>query len=76
MKTSATLEQPAIYQIQIQGVLLDDWRPWFNGMKVSDDGRITTIHGRVLDQPALFGLLIKIRDLGLTLLSVQRLEDE
>jgi len=68
------LDQPAVYQIQIQGVLPEDWQAWFNGMRLADDGRITTLQGLVPDQPALFGLLIKIRDLGLTVLSVQRLD--
>jgi hypothetical protein len=75
MKKPAGLDQPAIYRIRVQGVLPADWQAWFNGMEICDDGRVTTLQGHVPDQPALFGLLIKIRDLGLTLLSAQRLDD-
>jgi len=76
MMTARSLDQPAMYQIRIQGVLPVDWQVWFNGMQLSDDGRVTTLQGIVPDQPALFGLLIKIRDLGLTIISVQRLDDD
>jgi len=76
MKGGAGLDQPALYCIQVQGVLSADWQGWFNGMRMEDDGRITTLQGIVPDQPALFGLLIKIRDLGLIILSVRRLEKE
>jgi len=73
MKGPPGLDQPAVYRIRVQGVLPPDWQGWFNGMSLKDDGRITTLQGIVPDQPALFGLLIKIRDLGMTLLSVQLL---
>lgn len=76
MMTASSLDQPAMYQIRIQGVLAADWQVWFNGMQLSNDGRVTTLQGKVPDQPALFGLLIKIRDLGLTIISVQRLDDD
>lgn len=76
MMTASSLDQPAAYQIRIQGVLPPDWQVWFNGMQLSDDGRVTTLQGMIPDQPALFGLLIKIRDLGLTIISVRRLDDE
>lgn len=73
MKTRSGLDQPAVYRIRVQGVLRADWQVWFNGMSLKNDGRITTLQGLVPDQPALFGLLIKIRDLGLIILSIQRL---
>ena len=76
MMTARSLDKPATYQIRIQGVLPADWQVWFNGMQLSDDGRVTILQGSVPDQPALFGLLIKIRDLGLMIISVQRLDDE
>jgi hypothetical protein len=76
MKKPPGLDQPAIYRIQVHGLLRADWQVWFNGMSLKDDSRTTTLEGLVPDQPALFGLLIKIRDLGLTLLSVQRLDDD
>ncbi len=76
MKKPPGLDQPTVYQIQVQGVLSEEWQAWFNGMHLGNDGRITILQGVVPDQPALFGLLIKIRDLGLTILSVQRLDDD
>ncbi len=59
------------YEIRIQGRLGDRWAAWFDGMEIvtTDDG-ITLIRGRIADQAALHGLIQKVRDLGLTLLSV------
>lgn len=76
MKEPSVLNQPAIYRIQVQGVLPSEWEAWFNGMRLENNGRITILQGLVPDQPALFGLLIKIRDLGITVLSVQRLDND
>ena len=64
--------QPARYEIRVDGVLDDRWADWFGGLQVSSDGTKTVIAGLLPDQPALHGLLTKIRDLGLTLISVQR----
>jgi hypothetical protein len=73
------LDQPVTYQIQIQGRLDTSWSDWFDGLAVAVvDGAsgipVTTLTGPVKDQAALHGLLTRIRDLGLTLLLVQRLE--
>ena len=59
------------YEIRIQGRLGDRWTAWFDGMEIvtTDDG-ITLIRGRIADQAALHGLIQKVRDLGLPLLSV------
>jgi len=64
---------PARYEIRVGGVLDDRWADWFGGLLVESDGTQTVISGLVADQPALHGLLAKIRDLGLFLISVQRL---
>jgi len=65
------------YQIRVKGHLDDSWSEWFEGLNVirEKDGA-TVLTGPITDQPALHGLLIKIRDLGLTLLSVSRAEIE
>jgi hypothetical protein len=75
-------DQQTVYEIRVRGELDEDWAGWF------DDGRRisavavqaalgeTTIRGQIADQSALFSLLIKVRDLGLMLLSVQRLESQ
>jgi hypothetical protein len=69
--------EPARYELRVQGVLDDRWSAWFEGMRVTTDqpGQ-TTIAGPVTDQAALHGLLAKIRDLGLPLLSVRRLDPD
>ena len=62
---------PLFYHIRIRGHLDIAWSEWFEGMTVTHEpNEITVIAGPVRDQAALFGLLIKVRDLGLTLISV------
>jgi len=69
---------PEFYEIMIQGQLDSLWGQWFEGMTLSnvengDSGiACTLISGQVADQAALHGLLIKIRDLNLKLISVRR----
>jgi hypothetical protein len=75
------LDAPATYLITVQGRLDDSWSSWFDGMSVaienSDAGlTITTLTGTVSDQAALYGLLSRVRDMGLPLLLVQRIEQE
>jgi hypothetical protein len=72
---------PAVYQIKMEGVLDEKWSDWFNGMSIAfertgDGPPITTITGAVADQAKLRGMLSKIWDLNLTLISVTRLESE
>ena len=64
---------PARYEIRVEGVLDHRWAAWFGGLHVETDGTQTVISGLLTDQPALHGLLAKIRDLGLCLISVRRL---
>jgi hypothetical protein len=68
------MDTPFIYEVRVEGHLAGGWSDWFDGMAIckEPDGS-TTLTGPVLDQSALFGLLGKIRDLNLTLLSVNRL---
>jgi hypothetical protein len=73
------LDQPTAYQIKVQGRLDESWSGWFNGMTItfesgSDGSSITTLTGPVLDQAALRGVLSKIWDLNLTLISVTRIQ--
>ena len=62
---------PAIYQLRVAGRLDQHWSAWFGGLTVTheDDGS-TSLTGAVTDQAELHGLLTKIRDLGVTLISV------
>ena len=74
---AAPAEPLARYELRVQGVLDDRWSAWFDGLQVSSDqAGQTTIAGTVADQAALHGLLTKIRDLGLPLLSVRRLDPD
>lgn len=61
---------PAHYEVRIDGVLDP---AWFEGLEVRSDGEHTIISGLLVDQAALHGLLTRIRDLGVCLISVQRL---
>ncbi len=69
------LDQPAIYRIRVQGALGERWLSWFEGMSITTEEDVTTLNGTVPDQPALHGLLIKIRNLGLPLLSLECVEE-
>ena len=63
--------QPMVYQIRIKGHLGRHWTNWFDGVNITpEDNGNTLLTGQVVDQAALFGLLRKVRDLGLPLLSV------
>jgi hypothetical protein len=66
--------QPVIYQIRIKGHLGQQWTDWFEGLSIAleADGD-TLLTGSVIDQAALHGLLKKVRDLGMPLISVIRL---
>ena len=68
-------QPPVRDEITVEGVLEPRWSAWFDGLQLASDaaGR-TTITGPVADQAALHGLLTKVRDLGLPLLSVRRTE--
>jgi len=60
------------YRIRVAGLLDRQWSDWFAGMDIDYDDDETVLYGRVPDQSALHGLLIKIRDLNLTLISLER----
>lgn len=64
---------PEHYQIRVKGQLERRWEHWFDGLRLSIDHDTTMLSGTLADQAALYGVLLKIRDLGLPLLSVQRL---
>ncbi len=67
--------QPAVYQIRLKGHLGPQWTDWFDGLAITlEDGGDTLITGLVADQSALYGLLKKVRNLGMPLVSVQRVE--
>ena len=62
-----------VYQIRIQGPLGREWTDWFEGLTITlHDNCETLLTGSVVDQAALYGLLRKVRDLGMPLLAVNR----
>lgn len=69
-----TNPQPAIYQFRVKGHLGSQWTEWFGGLTITPDNNgETLLTGPVVDQAALYGLLRKVRDLGITLISVVRI---
>jgi hypothetical protein len=62
----------ARYEIRVEGALGGGWSAWFDGLQVASEGSETVISGVIADQPALHGVLNRIRDLGLCLISVHR----
>ena len=72
-------DRPVIYQISVQGYLDQSRADWFDGMAIepqvdAGDLSVTRLTGEVVDQAALHGLLRKLYDLGLSLLSIKRIE--
>jgi len=67
--------QPVIYQIRIKGHLGSQWKSWFEGLTITleEDGD-TLLTGPVVDQAALYGLLKKVRDLGIPLVSISQVQ--
>ncbi len=77
MSTSPRRAPLPQYEIRVEGHLGPRWAAWFDGMRLSEQpGGTTVLRGPVVDQAALHGLLQRLRDLGLPLLSVTRLEPE
>lgn len=79
---SNSLENGGMYEIKIKGFLDEHWKSWFEGMELSNVANgetgleCTLLTGLVADQPALHGLLSKIRDLNLTLISVRKISSK
>lgn len=74
---SLQFDQTATYQIKVQGRLDERWTHWFDGMSITfeqaeDGSTVTVLAGSILDQAALYGLINRMRDLGLSLISVGR----
>ena len=64
------------YEIKVRGELDPDWSDWFDGFSITCKNAETWLLGSVADQAALLGILVKIGQLNLTLLSVNRMEDQ
>jgi hypothetical protein len=72
MAASINPEAPGVevYEFRVRGELGADWSEWFDGMEVLAEDGETVLWGQVRDQSALYGLIAKLRNLGLTLVSV------
>ncbi len=67
--------EPMTYQIRLKGHLGSQWTDWFEGLTITlEEDSDTLLTGPVIDQAALHGLLKKVRDLGMPLISVNRVE--
>jgi hypothetical protein len=70
-------ESSTVYRIRVEGHLDKRWSDWFDGFTITyPSDKETLLCGRVVDQAALHGMLAKIRDLGLSLLSVEQIENK
>ena len=77
MSNTDNYTTPAVYQIRLQGHLSREWTDWFGGLAITlADNGDTLLTGPVADQAALHGLLKKVRDMALPLVSVIPLEPE
>lgn len=67
------MDAPRVYEIRVEGHLTDRWSDWFDGLTICNDPHDeVTLTGLLTDQAALFGVLTKIHDLNLVLISVRR----
>ena len=64
---------PAHYEVRVQGVLDARWSQWFEGLQLRSEADQTILSGTLPDQPALHGILDRVRDLGLSIIAVRRL---
>ena len=76
MNTQNDINEPATYQIRIQGVLDPKWTNWFEGLTIEEDEAETLITGSFKDQAALRGVLNKLWDLNLNLISLNPIHND
>lgn len=70
-------EPPMVYQLRLKGHLGTHWREWFGGLTITlEVNGDTLLTGPIVDQAALHGLLKKVRDLGMTLISFNRISPD
>jgi hypothetical protein len=70
-------DEPGLYEVRIKGHLDSRWAGWFEGLTITlEDNGVTLLTGPLLDQAALPGLMRKVRDAGLPLVSITHVEKE
>jgi hypothetical protein len=73
---------PSCYEIRLEGVIGEIWAAWFEGLSIREEfdrelnQPVSILYGPIPDQPALHGLLARIRDLNLTLISIKKIPQE
>jgi hypothetical protein len=65
--------QPTHYEIRVEGCLTEKWAEWFDCLTITQENGETLLSGPLTDQSALYGLLKKVRDAGLVLVSVNKI---
>jgi hypothetical protein len=73
MSNGHDFDQSTAYQIRLKGTLDSSWSEWFDGFTITAQNGETILVGVVRDQSALHGILAKINDLGLSIVSVERI---
>ena len=68
--------QQIIYEITVRGVLDVGWQDFLDGLSITIEGENTILRGSVPDQPALYGIVNRLRDLGLELIAIERKESQ
>jgi hypothetical protein len=76
MTNGHNYDQPTSYRIRIQGTIDPTWSDWFGGFTITPQNGETVLEGEVNHQAALHGILAKINELGLSLISVNKLTDK
>ena len=66
--------QQFIYQISVRGVLDEDWQGFLDGLEITIKENNTILRGVFPDQPALYGIVNRLRDLGLELIAIERIQ--
>ena len=68
------MRTPIFYEIRVRGHIGDSWSPWFEGLTIHpEESGETVLTGPLVDDAALYGVLMKIRDLGLSLVELKRI---
>lgn len=69
------MRTPMFYEIRVEGHIGDSWSSWFEGLTIRhEESSETVLTGPLVDEAALYGVLMKIRDLGLPLVEVRRVQ--
>jgi hypothetical protein len=76
MAAGSGYDAPGVYEIRVKGRLGKMWSEWFDGFEITLIDEETLLKGQVIDQAALHGILAKVRDVGLILVSVRQADED